>query len=37
MIGLAGVYGVVAAHRGGLTVGNGLEGGIRIGIYLPVG
>ncbi|MBL8979803.1 MAG: hypothetical protein JNM53_15410, partial [Gemmatimonadetes bacterium] len=37
MIGLAGVYGVVAAHRGGLTVGNRFEGGIRIGIYLPVG
>ncbi len=37
MIGLAGVHGVVAAHRGGLTVRNRLEGGIRIGIYLPVG
>lgn len=37
MIGLAGVHGVVAAHRGGLTVGNRFEGGIRIGIYLPVG
>ena len=37
MIGLAGVYGVVAAHRGGLAVGNRVEGGIRIGIYLPAG
>lgn len=36
VLGLAGVHGVVAAHRGGLTVGNGSEGGIRIGIYLPV-
>jgi signal transduction histidine kinase len=36
-LGLAEVYGVVAAHGGGLTVRSGPGEGTRVTVYLPAG